>query len=245
MIVLSAGMQKSGTGWYFNLTNDLLIAAGHQDVRVVRQQFHLHGILKYHNCNLDPPTFLKMMLLLIPHFSGNTYVVKTHDAPASKIVPYLMSHNILKATYIYRDPRDVAVSAFEHGRKIRKKGETHTFGQLNSIESAILETKKWLAIWDKWMQLKQILAIRYEDLLVDPVNELKRLAGFLSLDASTDKLHRIAAPYQPDQLTTTQEAALHFNRGVVGRFKHVMSQRELDFCNEHFGPYLQKLGYAE
>jgi hypothetical protein len=28
MIVISAGMQKSGSGLYFNLTNDLMIAAG-------------------------------------------------------------------------------------------------------------------------------------------------------------------------------------------------------------------------
>ena len=31
MIVLSAGMPKSGTAWYFNVTNDLLIAAGYAD----------------------------------------------------------------------------------------------------------------------------------------------------------------------------------------------------------------------
>jgi hypothetical protein len=34
MIILSIGMPRAGSGWYYNLTNDLMLAAGAQDRQV-------------------------------------------------------------------------------------------------------------------------------------------------------------------------------------------------------------------
>ena len=47
MIVLSGGMPKAGTGYYFNLTNDLLIVSGGQDIRRLREKYDLGAILKH------------------------------------------------------------------------------------------------------------------------------------------------------------------------------------------------------
>ena len=52
MIVISAGVHKAGSGLYFNLTNDLLIAAGMQDVREVKKEHGLADLLKNYNCNI-------------------------------------------------------------------------------------------------------------------------------------------------------------------------------------------------
>lgn len=51
MIVLSAGLPKSGTGWYYNLTNDLIVA-GLDDAHAVRERYKLHDILDGENCRL-------------------------------------------------------------------------------------------------------------------------------------------------------------------------------------------------
>ncbi len=244
MIVLSAGMPKSGSAWYFNLTNDLLVATGHQDVRVVRDRFRLQGILNYHNCNIGEHTPYKLVRILVPHFSGNTFAVKTHDHP-SKALRALISAGIVKATYIYRDPRDVAVSAFEHGERIRSRGESHTFAQAKSMEEAILMTKGWLIVWDGWMRCKNVLYARYEDLLADPVKEVERLTDFLAVHVLPETIQRIVAAYQPEQLDVGRAAGINFNKGVSGRFREVMSQRELDLCREHFGDYLQRMGYPD
>lgn len=233
MIVLSAGMQKSGTAWYFNLTNDLLVAAGYQDVRAIREKFRLHAILKDYNCNIGNPTPSKLARVAIPHFCRNTFVVKTHHGPTTSLL-YLMSLGIVKTTYIYRDPRDVVVSGFEHGQRIRAKGENHTFAKWDSIETSILNVKRLLATWDKWMQCSKSLITRYEDLWADPINELKRLRGFLSLDVSSEELHRIVPNYQTDQLDATATSYLHFNKAAIGRFREVMSQRQIDLCRVHF-----------
>jgi len=242
MIVLSAGMQKSGTGWYFNLTNDLLVVAGYQDVRAIRQKFRLHSILRHYNCNIGKPTPFELALVAIPHFLGNTFVVKMHGAPSTWI-RFLMSTNIMKATYIYRDPRDVVISAFEHGQIIRSRGETHTFGKLDSIEASILYVKGLLTNWDKWTQCTQALIVRYEDLVADPIGELKRLAGFLSLSVSSEGLHRIVATYKIDQ--SNEVKGLHFNKVAAGSFRYVMNQKEQDLCKKYFRDYLQRMGYPD
>ncbi len=246
MIALSAGMHKSGSAWYFNLTNDLLIAAGYQDIRIIRQKFRLHSILNGYNCNMGYATLSKLLRIVTPHVLGETFVVKTHSGP-SKSLRYLISLGIMKATFIYRDPRDVVVSAFEHGQKIRSVGKTHTFAQWGNIGSSILRVKQQLSIWDAWMQYGQALMVRYEDLLVNPVNEVERLVDFLGLKkyVTDEDILGIIPAYQPDQLSDKEVSCLHFNKGVLGRFREVMSQNELALCQDHFGEYLQRMGYPE
>lgn len=99
---------------------------------------------------------LVLLLLLVPHSLGNTLVVKTHEAPSTSL-RYLVSRGIAECTYIYRDPRDVAISAFENGRKLRSQGqETHVIARLHSIEDAILFANKLLPIWDRWMKCDNV-----------------------------------------------------------------------------------------
>ncbi|MDF1516265.1 MAG: hypothetical protein P1S60_20815, partial [Anaerolineae bacterium] len=81
MIIVSAAMVKSGSGWYYNMTNDLMVVGGHQDARYVRDKYHLNSIMRYSNCNIEYPILPIMMMLLIPHMQGHTFAVKTHQAP--------------------------------------------------------------------------------------------------------------------------------------------------------------------
>ena len=88
---------------------------------------------------------------------------------------------------------------------------------------------------------------RYEDLRADPVGELERLARFLSVKSSRGELVRIAARYQMDGKRKHRDSHLglgvHFDRGVTGRYKEVLTEQELALCNEHFAGYLPKMGY--
>lgn len=244
MIVLSAGLPKSGSAWYFNLTNDLLVAAGHQDVRAVRQRYHLHSVIKYATCQIDSASRLAKPLILVPHFLGNTFVIKTHAAPTGQ-VRALISAGIAEATYIYRDPRDAAVSAFEHGCRLREEGKTHSFAKLDTMEAAIRNVQRHLEAWDAWVKYGRALMVRYEDLLADPVEELERLADYLALDVPTRVLPQIATTYQPANLPQIikEKGRLHFHKGITGRFREIMTGKHLDLCRQQFGDYLTRMGY--
>jgi hypothetical protein len=245
MIVVSAGMQKAGSGWYFNMINDLLVAGGQQDVRAIREKYHLHPILKYHNCLLSRPVWPKLILLLVPHLFGNTFVVKTHNRPTESL-RWLMSRDVVRATYIYRDPRDVVVSAYRHGRKLRKQGQTHSFAKLETLEEAILATQEWLDVWDTWITTDGVLHTRYEDLLADPVVEMLRVADFLSLGVAAREVAKIVASYEPEGKAAPEaleQAGLHFDKGMVGRFRTVMEAEEQALCREYYGDHLERMGY--
>ena len=245
MIVLSAGMPKSGTAWYFNVTNDLLIAAGYADARIVRRKFHLHPILKHPGCYLKGPTWLKPTLL-IPHCCGYTFAVKTHESPTRKW-RMLAAAGVLKPTYIYRDPRDVALSAFEHGQKLRQAGKTYSFAPLTTIEAAIYKTRAWLEIWEAWKIYGQAFMTRYEALITNPLEVMQQMIDFFALPPISEQtLLSIAQSYEVKNLPNleSEKGGLHFNQGKVGRFRQVMTPAQLDLCQKHLGDYIEEMGYT-
>jgi len=242
MIILSAGMQKSGSAWYFNLINDMLIAAGNPDVRTVREQFGLHPVLQFHNCNIGNLSPENLRSLLAPHYAGCTFVVKTHSGPTPEVAS-LMARNILKATYIYRDPRDVIVSAMDHGRKIRKEGDNHTFAAYDTLEKAVVAVKEWLDIAGQWMSLETVFCVRYEDLLAQPAMVLQRVAEFLEIDMTHDSLTALLAAYHKEQLSGSSIDFLHFNKGVSQRFRSVMSGEQQSYCLRHLAESIHRMGY--
>lgn len=243
MIILSAGMQKSGTGWYYNMTNDLLVAAGHHDARTIRRKYRLESVLKHSNCQLVNAHPITLLRLMVPHIAGQSFVIKTHSRP-SAYIRRLMRLGVMRATYIYRDPRDVVLSALDHGAKIRQRGERHTFAHLEGVEDSIHYVKGLLKIWDNWMQTGYTLFVRYEDLKADPSHELRRLAEHLCLHVTKAQLHTIVDKYHSDRLDDEDvKGSLHFNKGVTGRYRTHMSEQDLALCNEHFGSYLRQMGY--
>ena len=81
MIILSVGMPRAGSGWYYNLTNDLVVASGYQDGRQIRKRYHLQNILTEVNCNIGALTPRRLLAVLLPSLMGNTFVIKAHAAP--------------------------------------------------------------------------------------------------------------------------------------------------------------------
>jgi len=168
-IVLVAGMPRSGTGWYFSLINDLWIAVGGQDARELRSRYHLERFVSRGNAHIDL-TLPSLLLVTWPFVLGNTYVHKTHDSPAahpSKPVSrwltlcYLKNH-WFTPLYIYRDPRDVILSAYEYGRWKAEKGRPNTFTiHVSSIEAGVDWVKLYLKNWAWWMKYPGIVATRY------------------------------------------------------------------------------------
>lgn len=239
MIILSAGLPKSGTAWYYNLTNDLLIAAGRDDAHVVREKYRLQKILDGENCRLVKTDLLSLAQIFLPHFAGHTFAIKTHAKPRL----WLKANKwMVKPTYIYRDPRDVALSAFDNGKKMRAQGVQHRFAQLETLEDAILMTNNWLKLWKAWSNYKQALFVRYEELLANPLYEMQRLATYLDLQVSDELLAQVVAKYQ--NINRAQDFhRLHFNKGITGRYKQEMTPEQIAYAEQLFASSLHQMGY--
>ena len=246
MIIVSAGMQRSGTRWYYNLTNDLLVAAGHPSARDVRAAYDL-DFLRGPHCYMGRPLSWKLRRLSRVERQGVTCVVKTHRRPSHRLRRYLATGRF-KATYCFRDLRDVIVSGLDAGASMRRRGATRRyfgigpyrhFARLYTVKGAI-SWARWQLVpcWNAWMQCKGVLVTRFEDLLADTHGQLKYLAKYLDLDVSDEQIATIVATYSPD--LTARDS---FNRGSVGRYRQVLTLHEQKLCVSSLGRYLKDMGY--
>ena len=116
MIILSVGMPRAGSGWHYNLVHDLMKTTGCADTREIREKYRLQSILTEVNCNIGVLSARRLGMVAIPALMGNTFVIKAHAGPTTTS-RFLQSLGLLRITYIYRDPRDAMLSAFEYGQR--------------------------------------------------------------------------------------------------------------------------------
>lgn len=247
-------MQKSGSGWYIRMANDLMVAAGHDDARRMVEQypFLLRRLVRR---NFDGfiarPHAIRMLALDYICSRGHTFVIKTHRGPSPSVVR-LMRLGRLKPLYQYRDPRDVILSAFERGERNRAKGarrsllrlgQYRSFAKLQTMEQAIDWARyRLLPVWEAWQKFDGVLMVRYEDLLADSIGELRRLADFIEFDATDEQLEAIDAHYRRAD-TRANDPNLHFNKGIAGRFRDALTPAQLARCKDTIGPCIEKMGY--
>lgn len=239
MIILAAGMPRAGSGWHYNLTRDLMQLEGYQDTCQLRQTYHLQKILTEVNCNIGVLSLRRMGMILVPALAGNNFVIKAHAGP-TKWSRLLMKYGWLRVTYIYRDPRDAMLSAYEYGRRSVEKGRPNFFSQFDSFEKTLDFMSEYVRIWDAWMQEKGVMSLKYEDLLTNYDAETSRLVAFLGV--SPEKAQEVIERYRPANASTAQKG-LHFFKGKIGRFRDAYSQEEQEKMNARFGDALQRMGY--
>jgi len=244
MIILSVGMPRAGSGWYYNLTNDLMLAGGAQDTRQIRRRYRLQGILTEVNCNIGALTARRLLAVWLPSLLGSTFVIKAHAGPTSLALWLVRRRQILPA-YIYRDPRDALLSAYENGQRALAKGRTNAFSQLVDFQTSLAFIADYVRISEAWLACPQALHTRYEDLLNDYEREAGRLLKFLGLDPANPALAAVIQRYRPNAVQAQgEQKGLHFNQGKTGRFRQKMSPQEQTILAERFGGYLERMGYA-
>ncbi|MBN2549217.1 MAG: sulfotransferase domain-containing protein [Anaerolineales bacterium] len=241
MIILSVGMPRAGSGWYYNLTNDLALANGAQDARQIRQRYHLQKILTEVNCNIGALTPRRLLRVLVPSLLGHTFVIKAHAAP-TPFALFLIRSGQLLTTYIYRDPRDALLSAYENGQRARSAGRDNAFAQLVDFEAALQFMQDYVRISEAWLECRQALRTRYENLLLDYDAEAQRLVKHMRLPADTPRLESILDQYRPEAAQPDQKG-LHFSHGKIGRFRQKMTPQEQERMTQAFQPYLVHMGY--
>jgi hypothetical protein len=240
MIVLSVGMPRAGSGWHYNLIHDLMKTTGCADAREIREHYRLQSILTEVNCNISVLSARRLAMVALPALMGNTFVIKAHAGPTSSS-RLLQRLGFLRITYIYRDPRDAMLSAYDYGQRAIKKGSPNAFSHLTDFQKSLDFILDYVRIWEKWMREKDVLVARYEDLLMDYDNEVTRLVGFLQLNGSWPKTQAVVDRYRPGAAEGQQ--GLHFYKGQMGRFRESYSAEEQAILKEKLDTYLQSMGY--
>jgi hypothetical protein len=233
-------MPRAGSGWHYNLVHDLMATTGCADARDIRQRYRLQSILTEVNCNIGVLSARRLAMVALPALVGNTFVIKAHAGPTSSS-RLLQRLGLLRITYIYRDPRDAMLSAYDYGQRALKKGHPNAFSHLTDFQKSLDFIMDYVRIWEKWMQEQDVLIARYEDLLTDYDTEVAQLVGFLRLNGNSPETQKVIDSYRPGAAEGQQ--GLHFYKGKIGRFRESYSAEEQTILKAKLGTYLQRMGY--
>jgi hypothetical protein len=192
---------------------------------------------------------------LVPDLSADKYYrrygtptfFKSHDLPCPEY---------RRVVYLLRDGRDVMVSY----RHFREAVDRVAYDFLKFVDP---DTELYPCHWpqhvDAWMQNPhgaQLLVIKYEDLLSDPVRQLSRFCEFAGLYRETKHLKAIAEAAsfhnlrdkearedvgRPDRILAP--GTFFFRRGIAGSHKDEMPQEVLERFLGHAGETLKRHGY--
>lgn len=234
MIIISGGFPKSASTLLFLYTETFLSRSGKRSAQRAFRRYNEEGFIRHFGF------FNTTRLVLLSIFRGNV-VVKSHAAP-NFWVKLLIGLGLAKAYYSVRDPRDVMLSALDHGEKARAKtNKTNSdlsFAAFHSRESLYEPLRMHYCRFSEWKRYGKVLFVRYEQLMQQPENELAKVLDWLGWKESKKSIPAVVAEFAAKKKET-----VHFNKGVVSRNDEYTPEtlaeveRELQEC-------IAGLGYA-
>lgn len=240
-LILSSGMPRAGSGWFFELTHSLIVAAGGADTGDIRDKYYLEKLLTAGFFLQGTLSFHRLLPVMFPLIFEKSYVIKNH-AGRKPLVDVFIKLGLIKSTYIYRDPRDAALSAYEYGQHMRNQGRTNVFSALNSIEEAIEFMEFYIRIGQGWLDLDSIYKVRYEDFLLNYEEKVDKLIRYLGKGEKESALVNVVDKYRPKEGPSNLKGT-HFSEGKIGRYRYVFSEQEKALCIRKFGSFLSEHGY--
>ncbi|MDI5890286.1 sulfotransferase domain-containing protein [Halomonas rhizosphaerae] len=166
-----------------------------------------------------------------------------------------------KIIYIARDPRDVCVSYYHYKKKINKLlfedgidkfVDSYLAGKLDSFGTWSEHIKSW-----ECAEEVERLFLRYEDIVDEPVEELKKVADFLGIKVSEKQLCMAVDQCKIDNLRAKEKSERRSwrelkNSDKDGSFFRVggsnnwseLSKLSCNKIEEKWGGEMEKLGYS-
>ena len=183
----------------------------------------------------------------------NPRIIKSHH-------PFTAKYK--RIIYIVRDGRDVAVSYFFHLKKYGQLAKDTNFSDyLDSfIKGQVGSYGQWGAHVNGWLDgAKDILLIRYEDMLADTPRALEGVVRYCGLDFDEKKLiDSVTAcsltelreiekrQFNESDLLSTSDPSIHFFRkGVSGDWKNFFSENDEEEFLKTFAGTMSRVGYSD
>lgn len=237
MIIISAGFMKSASTLIHDYQIEMIDLSSHRSGQKILEKFSSGRGTAYRG-KLDFKTFL---ILIVVNFLFGDVVLKTHSGPTF-YVRLLVKLGLAKVTYTYRDPRDVALSMVDHGIRTRKKEleypeDNRGFRNILKVEDTIPQIKQEIDNWYGWKNFGDVLLIKYEDLMNDKANSLRKIVDYLGYNLSDSDFEILVSKY-------TSLKSRNFNKGTIERYKSEMSPTDLQIYNQALQKELTDMQYA-
>lgn len=242
MLIISAGMQKSGSAYFYNIINELIAKSrSGKDARQIKHDRKLDDLMKWHNNNIGELTLVKLIKLWRISVQDGMFVVKTHGSPTLS-ASILSRLGLIRVVYCFRDPRDVLLSAIDHGNQILENGDNHTFANMVEFDKAVQNVKYWLGIWKRYAAMPGAMTVKYEEMMHDPVGVTRKMEEFLDIQLGSEMRQEILWGFSKNN-SEADRRGMHFNKARTYRYRTDMTERQKARCKEEFGDYLEVMGY--
>jgi lipopolysaccharide transport system ATP-binding protein len=158
---------------------------------------------------------------------------------------------------VIRDLRDALISLY-FGKKnigplLTPKCLEHRniLQRLNKQEGFLFLMKEVLPLYVKiqmsWIDNKNILLIKYEELLRDEYTTFERLIDYCQINISRERLHEIIRNNSFEMVTGrnrgNEDVTVHQRKGVAGDWRNHFSERVKKEFKRRFGDVLIQTGY--
>jgi hypothetical protein len=216
--------------------------------------------------HLEPPVTFANIERLIPDCEAmsSRYVKRV---PRPRIVK---SHEYFdprykKVIYIVRDPRDVALSYYDFSRKYRHIEDSYPLTRfVSDFVTGRLSSADW-GTWGEnvssWVYTRngrpEFLLLRYEDLLGNTASELSKVARFLGIETTPERLATAVERSSADRMrsleatqgeqwvsTKNKRSDIPFVRTASsGLWKEKLPASSIAEIESAWGPLMRELGY--
>jgi hypothetical protein len=168
-----------------------------------------------------------------------------------------------RAMYIVRDPRDVALSQYHYHRKCRKIDDDYPIEKFigHFLAGQTCPHGSWGENVSTWLVTRKndarFLLLRYEDMIENTPRELSKIAAFLGIDATKERISQAVerssaenmrklekAQSHLSTLTKTSRKDLPFVRAAgSGGWKSGLPEAQVARIEAAWAPLMRSLGY--
>lgn len=212
----------------------------------------------------EPVTFLNLERLVPDMYKSSDRVLRKLSRPRIVKSHECFDPRYRKVIYIVRDPRDVAVSNYHWELKLRSVREGYP---IEEFVPRWMQPQFWPRIgsWGdhvaSWLSTRQgkdgFLLLRYEDLKKDPHDVLARVAKFLDIQPTRERLNRAVELSSAQQMrklereesakwvatTLTRQDKPFVRDAVSGSWKTVLPEKTVAHIEAQWGHLMRNLGY--
>lgn len=182
-------------------------------------------------------------------------VIKGHTPGTIENVSRLQEAGV-KYLITVRDPRDQIISGYWYLRN-RPHHPAHRLAMTLSLDefvsheldpgTASVPRAAWLRKWLQNRDPDHSHIVRYEDLLQNPLEEMRRICDFLGFEVGSELLEAIVLRHSFTAISGRapgQEDRTSFlRRGVAGEWKESFSPEQRDLARRHVDDVAVALGY--
>ena len=218
------------------------------NTRQLRDRYAVHGLLQRYYTPTFKVRFSRRRLRRLDAIllDGHTLVFKTHRPPTASLRDRIAEGSAV-ATYMFRDPRRVVLSALEQGAKARSQGALpfRSFARLTNFDRAVRWLQRdLLPVWQEWTSIDRVLTFRYEDLVADPCGTMARILAHHGIAAPPEVVDRVVRAYGAAEIRDdTIRKALDLDKSIAERPRIVLTSDQQRHLQQILEPTLLRMGY--